>query len=340
MKKFILTTAVFTSALASQAQITVTQAHMPEIGDKILQFTDTMNILSPGNAGANVTWDFSQAQIHEQLEFRVVDVQSTGMSALFPTANIAMTTDDVSFSFFTSSIDKYEVNGIANGGLGMDPIVYDPSLVALQFPMNYDDNFSSSYASTFSFSAEDEGFYKIIIRHHADVEKTVDGWGTITTPFGTYQALRINEAEHATDSTFFMLTETSEPMFLGVDESFTTSFSWYTNDVKLPVATFDQNGDFSYSKPNNGNTGIEDQQTSSKVISYPNPVDAGYGFTFLGLANMDYELFMYDTNGKLIKQEKVSGLNVNISTEGLQPGMYYYNVVATSKNYNGSLIIK
>lgn len=340
MKKVTFITAALVSVWAAQAQITITQNDMPQVGDKITQFTDT-TITDAGMAGANVTWDYSQAQIHESIEFRMVDVASTGMAALYPNANLAMTTDDVSFSFFNSTSSKYSINGLADSGSGLDPIFYDPEMVVLEFPLNYNNSFSHAYSSVTSFNGDSDssGFYRLIIRHHAVLEKVVDGWGTIKTPFGTHQALRLKETETATDSVFVQLTETSQPMFMGEDESATVSYAWYTNDIKFPVAVLDQYGNFSFvKKPENSS--IEEHKKIAKLISYPNPVEAGYNFSVLGLNDMNYTMNIYDTQGKLVKSEKINGLHVSIPTDGLAPGTYHYNVLATSKSYNGSIIIK
>lgn len=339
MKQLTFITAATLLAFATQAQITVTRNDMPVIGDKITQATDTVNITSAGMAGENITWDFSNAVAQKTEEYTAVDVTSTGLAAIYPEANIALTTDEVSFSFFNINENTLEINGVAASMEGIEPIVYDPALVALEFPLNYGDSYTHDYASEMSFLSEEEGIYKIFVRHHATVEKTVDGWGTITTPYGTFQALRVKETENALDSTFFQTAPGATPIFVGVDESMTVSFDWYSNDVTMAVATFNQEGEFTFAKPRSQSS-VDEQTKASKLITYPNPVEAGYGFTMQGLVDMDYTMYIFDVNGKLVQTKNVSGLNVNVSTEGLQPGQYFYQMVAPSKIFNGSVIIK
>lgn len=340
MKKYTLLTASLFSLFSLKAQITITQNDMPVIGDQIFQITDTSYTLDPGISGADLTWDFSSASEAFSTEYNIVDVPSTGMAAIFPGANLAISEDNVSFSFFNSNSNSFEQHGDAMSGLGFDPIVYTPASTILEFPLNYNDAFSTSYTSVMSFSAEEEGFYRIIIKHASTIDKEVDAWGTVITPEGTFDALRIRETETSSDSTFLQMTESSAPMWVGLDESISSSYAWYSPNRKMPVARFDQDGTFHYTKLGASQAGIDEEANSKQVIAYPNPVDAGYGINFRGLENISYTMYIYNANGQLIRTEKISGLNANMHTENLQSGIYHYKIVASSQQFSGSVIIK
>lgn len=88
-------------------------------------------------------------------------------------------------------------------------------------------------------------------------------------------------------------------------------------------------------------TGMEEAKgISLSVSAYPNPT-----FDYLTLVVKDFELSnlsfrLYDVNGKLLQNEKISGNQTSIVMSNLVPANYFVKVIQGSKEVKTFKIIK
>jgi hypothetical protein len=329
MKRIITLTLIASICSASAvAQISILSTDMTSIGDFVTRYSDTVPAYGPGPSGAGVTWDFSAAVIEDTAETTVVTVGSTPYASSFSASDYAMTGDGNSFLYFTHNNTVMSTTGAAGDLLGNGDIIETPfsdPLVLHIFPREYGDHFNDLYA--FEAIADGAPFNVHLIRlnHQGNVYDTTDGSGTLITPTGTYEALRVKTVDYTTDvidvqlfpfpaiwTNFANTTDTS------------TTYSWHTKEQKLAIAemTFDSIGNparFTFSTvPPVVTTGVKEKSEQEWTV-YPQPAtDFIYikgPSTILG-----NRAEIYSIDGRLIRTEPL--LSTRIAVGDLQNGIY------------------
>ncbi len=239
------------------AQITINMSDLIALGDTVAREADTLpSILGPGNAGPNQTWDFSGAVGHVLETTVAVAPSSTPSASSFTSSNLALTNDNLNYLFFDYNASNVIVDGFAGDPLGSGnlDVTFNPDLTLYQFPTNYGNTFSDTYEFEVVVpgSAVSQPVYEVRLEHIGTIEDTVDGWGTLITPVGSYNAIRIKRVEYGRDIVSFKLTVISPWSTLTDDLSTTTSYSWLALETKLAATdmSFDSLGNvarFTYS---------------------------------------------------------------------------------------------
>jgi hypothetical protein len=201
-----------------------------------------------------------------------------------------------------------------------------------------------AYGETFDSSAE---FHVPVsddtVRVYHVLSKAVaDGWGVISTPDTTAEVIRIYTTETVYDSLFVKGTLKNSSVSPG-----NYYYRWYTKNLGYPVLEiskglqfqqppFRQEVRFSYHKSSALSApGIA---MSEQIKVYPNPfsstivLDFGENFN-----NARFSLFDAMGETTLIKANVQSGSR--IPTDGLAPGMYFYEIVSPRKEvFRGKLL--
>jgi hypothetical protein len=203
----------------ASAQVTVTQNDMPSAGDT-LRFSVASSPISinPGNSGANQTWDFSNLQSASQYVDDFLPVSQTPFTyvAVFglpfsgsysdygrldnsafqiPTIPVVNITVSDVYNFYKKSSSSFEQKGFGVSINGFPvPIQFSDGDILAPLPMTSTSTSTNSYS--FDASIPTIGYYgRDAIRNNE-----VDGSGTLTTPFGTFQTLRLRSELVYTDS--------------------------------------------------------------------------------------------------------------------------------------------
>lgn len=196
-------------ALAAQAQtpIVINQNDMPDPGDT-LRVSQTLTLT--GNTylqtGANQTWDFSNLVPLSQRVEKFLTVSSTGATnqllfnnqLIFPNSysSIAqelalpaipggLTLTDT-YGFFRETSSQFRqtgYSGVLNGQTV--PVAFTSPDVLYSFPMGY----QGTDASASGYEINVPG--TIYLAHQQIRDILADGWGTLITPFGTFETLRL-----------------------------------------------------------------------------------------------------------------------------------------------------
>ncbi len=230
------------AAFGLQAQVVLNASDFPSAGDVWINATDTLVAsVDVGMAGANQTWDISadlQADLVQTQFFVLPD--TTPWAAFFPGANLALGFPGVGYNYlFINSMEALSL-----GFAGSDPTgnfdqefvvpFEDPQTVAV-FPAEMGVSFTDM--SAFSLTIPGDGVNFDSIRFKSITMDTVeyDGWGTVTTPNGTYSALRSHTNTTQIDSVwaYFFGIE----FFLDATVTHTQSWEWLSPQTKGPVAT-------------------------------------------------------------------------------------------------------
>lgn len=324
MKHFLLPAALILPG-ALIAQPIITQSNMPIVGDAatIGLCSDAVNEAAlDAAAGAMQTWDFSSLSESSEEQFTFVDPATTPWASDFPGSDLCGIGWDGSHSYYITSASQLATEG--NAFLLPGPPPEDTALVLLtgntetilQLPFTFNDAHNDAFAGTIAVS----GFNGTV---DGTIDVSVDGYGTLILPNGTYTNVARYRFERTQNNTVMSFTTTTTKtqwgwvspnhrfwlllMEVNFDGFTTSDVVWYN---KAPVLA--------------GPSGIATHADASLVLA-PNPVAAGQAVQLVnGMAGNTIEVELIDATGRIITRELSS--SGRLSTTGLQPGIYLVRI--------------
>ena len=347
MKKSLLIASAFVlGTLGATAQITITTADIAAPIKIIYQANDTLltNPAIVGSFGISQTWNMSSLASHtvDTLTFMSA---SWLPNANFPSSNLIVKQGwQNNYIYATNNAGSFTIQGVsatADFGGGPMPInqIDTPSEILMNFPGTYLSSFTSNYVNnTNVYLGFDPGFGFVIdsVRLHSHVKKTslVDAWGTLTTPLGTFNVLRVEETVVRHDT-----TDAQVPAFGGwvydVDNSAdsTTGYSWWANGVGFPLVSIklDSLGNVKQTQwlQATPTAGINEYTNTTEVNVYPNP--AQNEVMFAVEASKVASIQVFDVTGRMINTYTVSGTIASINTSAFANGIYSYALIGNDK---------
>jgi hypothetical protein len=233
-------------AAAGFGQIVIDQSDMPNTGDTLR--VSVTNIVPDGfeETGMDTTWNFgllealsqridtfvsvTQTPFFYQLIFTpglVANLASPRSGSFLPGVSV---TD--AFTFFNKTASSFSDVGSAYTIQGLPfPARYDNPEKLYAFPMSP----STTWASVSSFAINiPDLVYFSTQRTRSSV---VDGWGSLVTPFGTFQTLRVKSEILEHDSVFIDSLGLGFPFNRNI-----TEYKWLAKGMGIPVLTIAQEG--------------------------------------------------------------------------------------------------
>jgi hypothetical protein len=154
-----------------------------------------------------------------------------GVFAL-PSIPSVPTISDVTDFYKKSSTDLRQVGlGVTLTGIPI-PTFYNPVDKLYEFPLNYND--ADSAPAQFNISIPSLGYYGAKIKR----KNIVDGWGSLTTPFGTFQTLRVKSEVKRIDS---LKLDTLLPFGFSFPRPILYEYKWIAKNLKHPVLQINTN---------------------------------------------------------------------------------------------------
>jgi len=341
--KFLIPFALLPTMLC--AQITLEVSDFADGGDTVRVSNTNDFSIDYVSTGDNYTWDFSGLIAESQT---LKDYQSMDNASAIPAftfgafadeayqaTNFAETVDiplDAAGEFLPISIDvinqfsRNTANGITSVGLSIGisgteiPVTSDTIETRYALPLDYEDSYTSNGYSYLDLNP----IYNAIWIQYRTRNTEVDGYGSITTPYGTFDVLRVRHEIIERDSVYIDLFEGAEWYELPVPVRY--EYEWITKNEKEPILKVvtrqEASGEealISVSYKDNFldlNAGIEEAQNGIRFG--PNPVINKlhiYGVS----GSFDYQL--EGMNGKIIEK----GTKHNeyaIDLNDLNPGSY------------------
>lgn len=230
------------------AQITITNADMPNVNDEVLySVKQTLPNFNASLTGPDYKWDYTSLIPDSQRVEKIVSPASTGYPFvgfittyamvnnnpdLFPYVLLGSTPTN-NYNFYKKSATQLVINvqGSTTGTTAI-PIIQNPVDVVYKFPLTYGNKDSSNSG------------YKNVLPGFGYFEKkqkrvnTVDGWGELKTPYGTFNTIRVKSVITVVDSIFI------DSLGFGFSIPLPTryEFKWLANGSKLPVLEIDAAG--------------------------------------------------------------------------------------------------
>ncbi len=335
----------------SIGQITLTKGDMPQQNDTVrISVGINPGIIDLSETGENHTWDYSGLIPFQQRIDTFVSVSETPAGLLFMFTSDFAVNMAGTFSFpgtgisqpylyFKSTSSAYKNTGFA---FTMDnfpiPAPFSNSDILYQFPLTYPHTDSS--ASGVDMNLPGTG-YLLVDRHR---HNTVDGWGTLTTPYGTFDVIRIKSEVTEYDSVYLE----SQGTGIGLPYSY-TEYKWLGNNQKVPlllVRDIAEGAVVEYPDSIRNSLGVNEKQNIvTKLAIYPNPVKSTATLRFNLKQKSTVVFTAVDLSGKEIwqspQQEMVSGFH-EITLDALQmnlnPGTCLLQVTANNRTSTIKLV--
>lgn len=336
-----------TFLLQAQSPITLGNSNMPGSGDT-LRYTN-VQLASLGNytpTGTNMTWNFSNVVSTTQGIRQFKSSLQTPYAMFFLSLNeygekIADTlgagpvviTDFYNFYKKQNSPSAFIADGV---GLTFSsvpvPSYYSDKDELYNFPMSYPKYDSTSFRfSTLANAAIPVRYSKTGYR-----VTRVDGWGTITTPYGTANCLRVVTTQYSSDTIKMAMGPVTIPFGF---PNVMRSYQWLSTTAKIPV--FEISGvltgtNFTPSQVryrgyplNSGVTGLT-EKNEEVVAFYPNPVKNAL---FLKHQGPLQAMEIFDASGKSVFKSTESSLSATktLDVSGFEGGLYLLKLSATDK---------
>jgi len=343
MKQFytILLALAVLFALPSVAQITINSGDLtPTIGSMYVNYDVSGPItVDVGTTGGPQTWTFNETLYPNgtTVDFTVIDPTTSAFNADFPSANYAyrFLVDTVQFDFFFG-LNSTDLRYYGGGGFSADTSFttkFDPEQLLVTFPMQLGGSYNDSYVLRFGIP----GVFESI--DSTSVVATYDAWGTVVTPAGSYDVLRVcrNKTEITTvvvNGLPISTTSVSRIEYEWLSSTFgPVAVITSEDDEANPNFTQASSVDFRVSAI----SGIEDNaaeiQSFSLNQNYPNPFNPSTEIAFELTRAMEAELTVYNVAGQAIAT-LASGLHtsgqhrVTFDAANLPAGIYFYRLSA------------
>jgi uncharacterized ubiquitin-like protein YukD len=383
MKKIIYAALCMSIIVSANAQISLTDSYFPVVGDVLVTANAnqrTIDLSKTPAKGTNVTWDYSylrQAQTgvgNDSVRYRAVD---TSVSNYYATANMMVVVNDTQRIAINKTASSFDVLGYRGVFINTLPI----SIGRIKFPfvpVQQERRAPLSFGTAASTNTTSWGFYlaqpssvlpasilasiyasfpftidSIRVTYKSTRRDTIDGWGTLKIPGGSYAVLREKRVSY--NSTFLEAKVnifgatlwqdvTSQASAIGVTPIDTsTSFYFWSNAAKEPVMIYSMR------------RGVDSAQTiaykylpltsvkntegvAGSFDSYPNPAKDAVFFDLKNWKSDTYTLSINDIVGKRYHTEtlKVSGQQtVRVPLNGFVDGTY----ITTVTDKDGNVLV-
>jgi len=321
------------NVLTFRAQISISQADMPASGDTLRYSLTAAGSIDVTQTGGNYQWHFDTLTPQGQGLRNFSAASQTPYAFFFFGANKygEKILDSIGFSTFqlkniysfykkTATVFSAEGTGVMYSILPLAAYYTDEDEL-YQFPLNYSDRDSSTFR--YSLTVPNLGKYNKSGYRITEA----DGWGQITTPYGTAACLRVVTTQYAIDSIVSTFGSLGFPNVM-------RSYQWLTNTEKIPYLEVSGNvvaGNFvptqaryrDIARP----VGINEYGAASLGITvYPNPV---HGKLNVQVPALEGKLLIVvsDIRGALQQQQVWSTNNFEknqhvIDCSDLKPGVY------------------
>jgi hypothetical protein len=323
---------------------------MPEDGDTIRTSTSIdIGMINYEETGNDFTWDFSGLIPFSQSVDTFVSVQETPwlyQLVFFLSSNLArkltefdqypgFTVTDT-YEYYKNSSSDFRLTGNAAtlSGIPLPNKFQNPDII-YKFPLTAG-NVDSSLAN-YEISIPGIGYsggWKKRVNH-------ADGWGTLITPYGSFQTIRVKSDIIQLDSLYLDTLGIGFPFYRQY-----TEYKWLGDGFGLPLCTVTDDGllsTISYiDSVRSLFVGIP--ETGSKSPSfrvYPNPSKGELFICLNEIPQTSFELAILDLSGNTLERKEYSQRKeLKLNMEFLRPGIYILQVKSGSTIEHQRIIIQ
>ncbi|MBI5538635.1 MAG: T9SS type A sorting domain-containing protein [Bacteroidia bacterium] len=338
------------------SQIILTVDDLPKSGDvQVSARIDSLEdlTLSPGNSGANIIWDFST--LHYFVSYLDNSFDSTSWlqssatpeSYSFPLADLAQTTNcylNHNWQTHVVTLVCYHNYLIKDAlGLHLYGTTYPQSHLFQQYRNVFPLIKFGDTSISFSKEVIQNSIDSVYVRFVADTS-IADGWGTVITPVGSYDALRVFTSETVFDSLYVN--------GLGQEiqhQAGNYYYRWFTKDMGYPVfqiskGILEKQQGYQvthFAKYLRRDVNVpENLITEQQITVVPNPFSIEAKISLGNNVSGKYSIVVYDiTSKECLRLTNVNGDELTINKGNLKNGLYYFQLINEKGKVNSGKFI-
>ncbi|RZJ36118.1 MAG: T9SS type A sorting domain-containing protein [Flavobacterium sp.] len=290
MKSISTLAAVILLHFSSNAQPVITQSGVANNFNADFYYADATGF-SPGSAGANQTWDYSDLETMYIGTDTAIPVSGSPYAATFPTANYLY-----KFNGPFTGGDLYFYNNVTSEKFEILSLGYDSETgdnyapngkTYVTFPYTFGTIFTDSFQSTTETSS-------------TTFTATYDAYGTLIMPFGTFTNVVRQK----------------------VVSNGQTDYNWFNVSPFYPILQTVLAENTLGIIQDHTNLAVDDFADSAKFTVYPNPVHDQLNIRRSGSGNM--EIVVSDVSGKIVLKQFVgNGEQISVDLTTLTAGIYF-----------------
>lgn len=363
MRRFKLSALLLLIAGQSFSQIVITSDDMPVPGDTIRKsFTTFLDGFDYQSSGPNQTWYFDELTVMTQQvdtfisvgetpavyqfffnnQFIYPNYVATAALKLAEFTSIPGVTLTDSYLFLKTTDDEFrEVGyGVTLDGVPL-PLQLQNIDTIFRFPLEYG-NIDSAH-SLLEVDVPDLG-YLMMSKFRRN---TVDGWGTLYTPYGEFQTLRVKTEITEYDSLYSDSLGIGMPVLRNVIE-----YKWMTNGYPEPVLLISEEPFFVTATYMDSirSTFLDVPEIRKNDFSfsvYPNPVTSHFSVSYELEESADVQISLLSIYGAELKRMKIGHQEqgyynqlLYIKEFGIRPGIYLVRLSIDNVFYLRKIIIE
>jgi hypothetical protein len=348
MKNIYILLLAMLFGISATAQITINSTDFASAGDNILVSHATPSPLTDfTTTGTNQTWDFNYLSptLQDTSQFLVVSTTAATYALYFINvafnsnrSNIATTgapiptipgipiTISNPFNFYYKSTSQYKQQGIGAEINGFPtPIAYTNKDILYNFPMNFSDADSSD--SDWNIGLTGVGYYGYN-QHRVNY---IDGWGSLLTPYGTFNTLRVKTEIFGVDTVHIDT--------LGFGIAFplpqANEYKWFGAGQLIPLLQINTTVNFGFEtattiiyRDSLRSLGVNEIADKKTISVYPNPAKELLVINYPFSGNENLMLNILDVYGREIKNmiATLTDQKISINISSLASGTYTVKV--------------
>ncbi|HNS11557.1 MAG TPA: T9SS type A sorting domain-containing protein [Bacteroidia bacterium] len=348
-----------------RAQSIINSADLPHANDtfrvSIGQIDQSLDLSSTGPAAM---WDFSQLVHTSQRVDTFIDESATNpifsiifidnafnnnranqatASAGFSLGTFISLTDIFNFYYNSSASYKQVGLGATVNGIPL-PITYSPHDIIYKFPLQFPSVDSANSGYAIDLTSTLGLYYKV----NKTRKNEVDGWGNLTTPFGTFDVLRVHSTVVQQDSIYI------DSLTLGLNFPAVTTheYKWLGNGQGIPLLQINTTGNgmitqIIYKDSVHSVIGITKVDPFDLFVEvFPNPAVKNATLNYkldnpamvsVGILSALGESFIFME--EKLQNEGLHSIQIDLGNKSLSPGNYFVKMVVNERTYLRPLII-
>ncbi|MFZ5519119.1 MAG: T9SS type A sorting domain-containing protein [Candidatus Zhuqueibacterota bacterium] len=341
---------LITAGHPANAQITVTASDAPSSPDIYFEMKYAKDVaVSPGLAGANQYWDFSNLNVSGITMWRPVPPETTPFIHRFPSSNLVYKVTETGNDTITYNYAQKTETALTELGQGKKVgdettllLVAKRATPKLNLPATYGD---MQWASVLEVDSS-LGVLDVTIIDSS--YNTIDAWGTIKTAFGEFSCLRIRQ-DHS---------QIAYTMLGAIPIEVNINYFWVTNEKGILMTMTGKHNELNpnYSVAKSVNimstylTAVDEQPQPtlpaefSLLQNYPNPFNPSTTIRYRLDQPADVRLKIFNIAGQevglLVQEQQVPGdYSLEWNAAHLPSGVYYYHIQAGDKNLSRACVL-
>lgn len=343
MRKIVIISACF--ALSNSfTQITINASHFIGASDVVQMGYDENPSIIHTAAGPNQTWDYGELSDNGIDFIALANADWLSGASNFPTANLG--TEDAAGTqiFFRKSAEGFDLIGLygdffENGT--NTPLAIEPYQRQIAFPSTYESAYNSN--SQFAITATDLDFGdSAVVTVTTNRTSTIDAWGVMTTPFGTFNVLRQHSIDNTTQNV--VVYSFGLPVFNEAEDAVIHTYTFLSNadNAKYLLLQYQYDPEtemmnaveWQMSAPT---ANLAEEKTIEASRLYPNPTSNSFQISNLP---KNANVCILDYSGKTVIKVSNANENQSFSTTELSAGSYIVLVQSKLGLSSYKLVVK